>query len=145
MRILKLSLIIVLSLLLNCSSDDDSSSPVNVDDPIVGTWNLKFQQVAGQTLNDTDCNQQSYITWNSDLTSERVVYLDDGQGGDCNLFSTNNGTWAIIAEDENEFGDENYRYTDSETGQSVEEEIIFIDANNIRIDYGFADFFYEKN
>lgn len=132
------------SILFMACSSNDNDEQTNVDDPILGTWNLKYQKIGSVIINDTDCHQQSYIKWNSDLTAERATYLNDGQGGDCYLYTSSNGTWELISEDESEFNDYNYRYTDSETGQGVEEEIIFVDDNNIIIDYGSIDFYYEK-
>lgn len=140
MKNLKLITVLCLSLCLNCSSNDDDNT-TNVNDPIVGKWYLKYQKIGSTIINDTDCHQQSYIQWNSDLTAKRDVYINDGQGGDCQLYSSDTGTWEVITD--NEFNDDNYRFIGA--NQSVDEEIIFVDDNNIIIDYGFSDFYYEKS
>ncbi len=136
-------LVLSIIVLAGCSSDDgDSSGPSLSDAPIVGTWNLKYHKAFGITINNTTCHQQSYIVWNADFSGDRKTYANNGQGGPCFLTGEGTGTWQVIPESESVSG-ENYEFTD-EGGVHIEEKIVFIDADNMYIDYNTIEFHYER-
>ena len=126
---------------VNCSSSDNDSESSISDDIIVGRWEMKYHKFGNITLNDSDCHRQSYIVWNEDFTAERKTYANNGQGGPCFITGEGSGTWRIIPEDESE-SDDNYEFSDGTT--TVQEEIIFLDSDNMYIDYGNIEFHYER-
>ncbi|MCH7785737.1 MAG: hypothetical protein IIB06_10040 [Bacteroidetes bacterium] len=65
------------------------------------------------------------------MTARRETHLPD-QDGNCVLFTSSTGTWEKLE-------GSTYKFTDIESGVSVQEDIIFIDDNNMYIDYQTLD------
>ncbi|WP_299682061.1 lipocalin family protein [uncultured Tenacibaculum sp.] len=95
-----------LALFSSCSSD---SNDENVNDPIVGIWNLF--SVDGTEV--TDCEKQSTITFSSNKTTSSETFQD--LGGTC-ISITGENTW------ENK-GDDLYNFN------NIESKIEFSDEN----------------
>ncbi|WP_299839649.1 lipocalin family protein [uncultured Tenacibaculum sp.] len=76
--------LLFLVLFISCSSDSDDNN--NVNDPILGTWNL-FSSGGSEA---TDCEKQSTITFASNKTTSSETFQD--LAGNC-ISLTGNDTW----------------------------------------------------
>ena len=75
-----------IALLTSCSEDDDA----NGDDKIIGTWFIvEANGIPGFEL--TECNRESFITFNSDNTTNSEYYVESDE--DCALEDEANSDW----------------------------------------------------
>ncbi len=92
-----LILLLSISLFTACSDDDDATT----DDgsQIEGKWFLidVRSSAAQNTLND--CNQQSFIQFNSDNTASSEFYEENEADETCELEDENDGTWTYLGDD----------------------------------------------
>lgn len=80
-----------IALLTSCSDDDDVSG----DDRILGTWFIaEVNGLPGFELDD--CNQESFITFNSDNTTYSEYYTRSGES--CTLEDNTNSVWEVDGE-----------------------------------------------
>lgn len=88
---MKKILILMLSViaLTACSKDDNNND--NGEEKILGTWFLVDAR-AGTVQNTlTECNQNSFITFNSDGTGHSEYYEENN--GNCEVANSDDGTW----------------------------------------------------
>ncbi|MGA8854772.1 MAG: lipocalin family protein [Christiangramia sp.] len=83
-----LILLLSMSLLTSCSDDDSNSSDGT---QIVGKWYLEsVRSVGGDNLLN-ECNQDSFIQFNTDGTANSEFYGDSS--GECEIESDDSGDW----------------------------------------------------
>lgn len=77
-----------LAVLVSCSSDDDNTG----EDPILGTWFLaEFNNPIEPDASLSDCEKQSFITFNADNTAYTESYST--VDGECVEADSDTGDW----------------------------------------------------
>lgn len=92
---------IVLSMvLLNCTTDDDSSPQPNVEQTsIVGTWNLDYYLENGILVEEIQCNRQLKYKFLSNNTYTLTTFAGDNINN-CLTALIINGTWEYLGGNE---------------------------------------------
>ncbi len=83
-------MILAVTVLAACSNDDDS--PQTGDDLILGKWYLKDAR-AGSVSLVTECQKKSNIIFNLDNLASSEYY-ESNDADECNLESSNQGSWS---------------------------------------------------
>lgn len=77
-----------IALLTACSEDDDTTP-----DPVLGTWFVaEVNNVPGSDFTLSECNTNSYMTFNADGTTNSVFYAE--VEGNCLAGSQTNSEWS---------------------------------------------------
>ena len=80
-----------IALLISCSEDDNAAS-----DPVLGTWFVvEVNNIPGSDFTLSECNTNSFMTFNADGTSSSVFYTDIN--GNCTAGDSTTSDWGQLA------------------------------------------------
>ena len=87
----KLIYLFLALIIVACGDDQGNNANDISNDPILGTWSFVLWELDGQIQNLDSCDFMSYITFNSDLSFERMWY--ETVSGDCIIEGNDTGTY----------------------------------------------------
>ncbi len=124
----KIFLVLISIALLSACSNDDDVTPPDDGSRIVGTWFLIDAQSGSLTNTLSECNQNSFITFSADGTSESEFYEENESS--CELETSSTGSWQYL-------GDSQYTFEVAGFGESTGT-VNFV--SNTRMTYASPDF-----
>ena len=87
----KITYLLLALLIFACSDNEGNNTNNSSNYSILGTWSFVLWELDGQIQNLDSCDFMSYITFNSDLSFERMWY--ETVSGDCIIEGNDTGTY----------------------------------------------------
>ncbi len=87
----KITYLLLALLIFACSDNEGNNTNNSSNYSILGTWSFVLWELDGVIQNLDSCDFMSYITFNSDLSFERMWY--ETVSGDCIIEGNDTGTY----------------------------------------------------